>query len=254
MIYQKNNCDGKSLIVYLVLSLIRIPVALIDTIGSGVLITQYMLKMFLMNAYNFASAICQIVSFLPMCCVFLVTSKTNCFGMGKGICQRTNSDVLYLILFIIIMVWILFFGGLETSLRFIGYSGRLNKTSAINNNTNLNLKETNNSLKDSDTKGTNLTNQTFLRAIKLVRSKTNKPKIVYFHALPPEIAKQESLFQGFKKTFQKFKRKVSGPLTATPVPVDEVNPLAFKYSPIALQSMPDVLQTPEKNETFIHDF
>lgn len=221
--------------------------------------------MILMNIYNFISAICQITSFLPLCCVFLVTSKTNCFGMGSAICQRTNCNALCSIIFLPLFVWILFFGGLETSLKYLGYSKTTKITYIINDKTTkstFTINDTstdigyNNTNDENDTHttddGTDSTEQRVLRAVRLIGSKPNTPKMAYFRALPPEIVKSETLFQDYKKIYAKFKRKASEPLTAT-LETLNVNPLAFKHNPITLQPMPDVLQTPEKKQNYIRD-
>lgn len=236
----------------------RIIILLIDTTGSVLLMTQYMIKMILMNISNFLSAIFQIISFLPYCCVFVLTSKTNCFGIGSGICQRTNCNAICSFIFLPFLVWICFFGGLGTSLKFLGYSKIIKKTNSTNNTTDITLHFTNSnntSNDDNTVSGSDPTDPTAIRVIRFMGSKTIAPKTVYFHALPPEIIKPYLLTQDYKKILHKFKRKASEPLavTVTPAPVDKVNTLAFKHNLTTLQPMPEILQTPKRNQTFIRD-
>lgn len=225
---------------------------LIDTIGSCLWITQYILRMILIHIYNFMSATMQIISFLPLCCVFLVTSKNNCFGLSSTICLRSNYSPLYSIIFLSFLVWILFFGDLETGLQYLGYS-KTNKTTNITNDMstdlNINFKignnanDTNNSNTD---KGSHPTEQTLLRGNRLVGSKANAPKMAYFHALPPKIVKLDTVFQDNNKKLQKYKRKASKPLAAVSALLDIVNPLHFNYNPVILQSTRDISQLPKK--------
>lgn len=63
---------------------------------------------------------------------------------------------------------------------------------------------------------------------------TNPTAKVNYGALLSDIMKM------YTYIFRKFKRKASESLTARPVPVYRVNPLAFKYSPIDLQPMSDI--------------
>lgn len=253
------------------------------------------------------SATCQIISFLPLCCVFLVTSKTNCFGIGSGICHRTNYNALCSILLLPFLVWIVVFGGLETSLQYLGYTKSVKKMNNITTNSNVTVDNTTGNNNDTDPYGVSTINNinpdafrtnkpgissrgytirpalrgfytrtdTYdwitknkwvfrknvnpdlikgsTRAKRLIGSKPTAPKVAYVHALPPEIIKPDTLLIDYKSNFKKFKRKVSEPLAGTFATNGKVNLLAFKFNAVTLQPMPEMLQTPKKNQTFIRD-
>lgn len=89
----------------------------IDTIGSTCVILQCFIRMCLMNCYNCFSSICQIITFLPTCCIFFLTSKMNFFCSSK-VCKSNNNSICIVIVGMV-LIWLLYFGGITTIIKSI---------------------------------------------------------------------------------------------------------------------------------------
>ncbi|PZC79273.1 hypothetical protein B5X24_HaOG216539 [Helicoverpa armigera] len=78
-----------------------------------ILMIENVIRMVLQTLYNFLSFLLQMVSLLPICCVFLLTSKLKCLicgggggacpgGKGGGICDCLLSAIAFAIIFFIL--------------------------------------------------------------------------------------------------------------------------------------------------------
>lgn len=104
---------------YLLYTLSSLVIMFIDTIGSSCVIIQCFIRMCLMSCYNFISSICQMITFLPTCCIFFLTSKLNCFCSTTNIC-KTNNNSICIVITGIILIWLLYFGGIAYILKIAG--------------------------------------------------------------------------------------------------------------------------------------
>lgn len=103
---------------YLLFTLSSLVIMVIDTVGSSCVIVQCFIRMCLMSCYNFVSSICQMITFLPTCCIFFLTSKLNCF-CASNICKYNNNPICLVITGLII-IWLLYFGGIAYILKIAG--------------------------------------------------------------------------------------------------------------------------------------
>lgn len=118
---------------YLLFTLSSLLIMIIDTVGSSCVIVQCFIRMCLMSGYNFVSSICQMITFLPTCCIFFLTSKLNCF-CATNICKYNNNSICVVITGLII-IWLLYFGGIAYILKIAGLIK--NSTATTNTTTNI---------------------------------------------------------------------------------------------------------------------
>lgn len=95
------------------------------------MMVENLLKLFLQSFYNICSIVLQIISILPVCLVFVLTSKLKCLicggGGGGGGCnaaQRTaGSDCVMTLLVLIILYYVMKANGmLDNLFTNLGYS------------------------------------------------------------------------------------------------------------------------------------
>lgn len=111
--------NSKAFTNYLMFTLSSLVIMFIDTIGSSCVIIQCFIRMCLMSCYNFVSSICQMITFLPTCCIFFLTSKLNCFCSTTNICKGNNNSIC-IVITALILIWLLYFGGLAYILKIAG--------------------------------------------------------------------------------------------------------------------------------------
>lgn len=88
---------------------------------------ENLLKLFLQTFYNFCSIVLQIVSLLPVCLVFLLTSRIKCLLCGgSGACAAQRSGrcdcVMSLITLIVLFFILKSTGHLDKALKTLGYT------------------------------------------------------------------------------------------------------------------------------------
>lgn len=126
----------------------------VDTLGSSFVIVQCFVRMCLISGYNLVSSICQIITFLPTCCIFCLTSKLNCFCSTTNICRYNNNSICIVITGIV-LIWLLYFGGLTYLLKL----AKVLKSNATAT-TNTTLNSTLSTLDQDQTSGTDQTGGT----------------------------------------------------------------------------------------------
>lgn len=184
---------------YLMFTLSSLVIMFIDTIGSTCVVVQCFIRMCLMSCYNFASSICQILTFLPTCCIFFLTSRFNCFCSTTNICKGNNNSICIVITGIV-LIWLLYFGGIKSIIK---AAAALQNTTVANTNTssdantntssdlppsgdNANSDEQNNQYTDHMRKGP-LLNQNFPQALQRKSGKGPFPDAdLSYRSEPPD--------------------------------------------------------------------
>ncbi|CAG9784884.1 unnamed protein product [Diatraea saccharalis] len=103
------------------------------------IMTENLIRMILQNAYNLISFLLQLISLLPICIVFIVTSRLKCLLCSGGLCPfgRANCDCLMSIVALAILFFVLRATGvLDKLLNNFGYD-KTRSLSSLNESGNM---------------------------------------------------------------------------------------------------------------------